>query len=75
MLARLQNIKGDKVIWMVVILLSGLSILAVYSSSSSLAYRTQAGNTGHYLIKHAMILIGGLVLMHMTHKIPYHIFA
>jgi cell division protein FtsW len=75
MLARLQNIKGDKVIWIVVILLSGLSLLAVYSSSSSLAYRTQAGNTGHYLIKHALILIGGLVLMHMTHKIPYNIFS
>ncbi|HRY98744.1 MAG TPA: FtsW/RodA/SpoVE family cell cycle protein [Bacteroidales bacterium] len=75
MLSRLQNIKGDKVVWMVVILLSGLSLLAVYSSSSSLAYRTQAGNTGHYLIKHAMILVFGLFLMHATHRIPYQVFS
>lgn len=71
----LQNIKGDKVIWMVVILLSALSVLAVYSSSSSLAYRTQAGNTEHYLLRHAVILAGGLMLMYLTHRIPYRIFA
>lgn len=75
MSALLKNIKGDKVIWMVVILLSALSILAVYSSSSSLAYRMQAGNTEHYLIRHTLILLTGLGLMILTHRIPYHIFA
>lgn len=75
MSAFLKNIKGDKVIWMVVILLSALSILAVYSSSSSLAYRMQAGNTEHYLIRHTLILLTGLGLMILTHRIPYHIFA
>ena len=75
MSALLKNIKGDKVIWMVVILLSALSILAVYSSSSSLAYRVQAGNTEHYLIRHTLILLTGLGLMILTHRIPYHIFA
>lgn len=60
---------------MVVILLSALSILAVYSSSSSLAYRVQAGNTEHYLIRHTLILLTGLGLMILTHRIPYHIFA
>ena len=75
MSALLKNIKGDKVIWMVVILLSALSILAVYSSSSSLAYRVQAGNTEHYLIRHTLILLTGLGMMILTHRIPYHIFA
>lgn len=75
MLSSLKNIKGDKVIWMVVVLLSALSILAVYSSSSSLAYRTQAGNTEHYLIRHTIILAAGLLLMYLTHRIPYRFFS
>lgn len=62
-------------IWMVVILLSAFSVLAVYSSSSSLAYRIQAGNTEHYLVRHTIILLVGLALMVLTHRIPYHIFA
>ena len=41
----LKNIKGDKVIWIVVVLLSVFSILAVYSSTGMLAYRKQGGNT------------------------------
>ena len=35
----LSRTKGDKVIWGVVILLSFVSVLAVYSSTRSLAYR------------------------------------
>ena len=37
--------KGDRIIWIVVILLSLFSILAVYSSTGTLAYKYQSGNT------------------------------
>jgi len=66
-----KNIKGDKVIWIVVIILLIFSLLAVYSSTGTLAYKKQHGNTEYYLIKHFMILILGLVLMYFTHLIKY----
>lgn len=71
MIKKLQDIQGDKVIWVSVILLSILSLLAVYSSSGTLGYKRQAGNTEYYLAKHALILITGLFLMYVTQKIKY----
>lgn len=71
----LQKIQGDKVIWAVVLVLSLFSILAVYSSSGTLAYRFQSGNTEYYLIKHFVILVFGLLLMYFTHKIKYSYFS
>lgn len=70
-----KNIRGDKVIWAVVILLSVFSVLAVYSSTGTLAYRFKQGNTEYYLIKHLSILGLGLVLMYLAHLIPYHYFG
>ncbi|HLO91957.1 MAG TPA: FtsW/RodA/SpoVE family cell cycle protein [Lentimicrobium sp.] len=71
----LSRIKGDKVIWIVVALLSIFSILAVYSSTGTLAYRYQSGNTEYYLIKHFGILLLGLLLMFVAHMIPYKYYA
>jgi cell division protein FtsW len=67
----LENIRGDKVIWMVVILLSVLSLLAVYSSTGTLAYRYQHGNTEYYLIKQFIILLFGFALMYIAHLVKY----
>jgi cell division protein FtsW len=71
----IQNIKGDRVIWAVVILLSVFSILAVYSSTGTLAYRYKQGNTEYYLIKHLSIMGFGLVLMYIAHLIPFHFYG
>ncbi len=67
----LKNIKGDKVIWAVVILLSIISFLTVYSSTGTLAYKYQGGNTQYYMFKHGLILFMGLVLMYVAHIIKY----
>jgi len=66
-----SNIRGDKVIWLVVIILSVFSILAVYSSTGMLAYIKQKGNTEYYLVKHFFILVFGLGLMYVAHMIKY----
>lgn len=71
----LPKIKGDKVIWGVVIILSAFSVLAVYSSTTTLAYRFKQGNTEYYLIKHLSILVLGFFLMYMAHKIRYIYYA
>lgn len=67
--------KGDPVIWAVLILLSLFSLLAVYSSTGSLAYQYQGGNTSYYILKHATILVMGLLITYITHLIPYKYFS
>jgi cell division protein FtsW len=67
--------KGDAVIWAVVILLSIFSLLAVYSATGSLAYRYQGGNTYYYIMKHATILLVGIIIIYTTHLIPYKYFS
>jgi len=71
----LSKIKGDKVIWMVVLFLSIVSILLVYSATGALAYKKQGGNTEYYLVRHFVILIAGLGLMFFTHLIKYTFYA
>lgn len=71
----LKQLHGDKVIWFVVIMLSVFSLLAVYSSTGTLAYKEQGGNTEHYLIKHFLILVAGLGLMYFAHLLDYRYYS
>lgn len=71
----ISNVKSDKVIWTVVFLLSIFSLLAVYSSTGTLAYRFQQGNTEYYLLKHFSILVFGLLLMYLAHLVPSHLYG
>jgi len=70
----LQKTKGDKVIWSVVIVLSLISLLAVFSSTQSLAYRMDK-NATYYLVKQLMVLALGLLIIYWVHKINYTKFA
>lgn len=71
----IKKIKGDKTIWAVVVLLSILSILTVYSSIVTLAYKYRSGDTEYYLLKHSMIIIFGLVLMYFSHNIRSGVYS
>ncbi len=66
--------KGDQVIWGVVLVLSFISLLAVYSSTGSLAYRMEK-NSSYYLVKQVMVLGLGLMITYWVHKINYTKFA
>lgn len=65
------ELKGDRVIWAIVALLMMLSILVVYSSTSTLAFREHGGNTEFYLLKQIIILGLGAVVMYAAHLIHY----
>lgn len=67
--------KGDRVIWLIVILLSVLSLLVVYSSTGSLAYRYQGGNTAYYFIRQLGFLLAGFAIVFLTHLIPYRVYG
>jgi len=71
----LKNIKGDRGIWGVFILLALISFLPMYSASSNLANVIGVGSTSGYLFKHALILILGFILLYLTHKVPYRYFS
>lgn len=67
--------KGDIWIWLVVAFLSLISLLAVYSSTGTLAYKFQSGNTEYYLFKHLSLKIVGLVLMWLAHLLDYRYYS
>jgi len=67
--------KGDRVIWGVIFALSMFSLLAVYSSTGTLAYKYQGGNTAYYILKHFVLLMVGLGIIYITHLIPYKFYS
>ena len=70
-----KYLKGDKVIWTVIILLSLYSIVMAYSSSSNLAFRIAGGNVAPYLIKHTLIILIGIILIIYLQFFPYKYFS
>lgn len=71
----LENIKGDKYIWMVLAVLSLISLLAVYSSTRTLAYRYHEGKTIFYLFKHGGVLFFGLSIAYLSHLVDYRYYS
>lgn len=69
------SFRGDSVIWIVIFALLNLSILAVYSASSSLAYRQMSYFTEYYLFRHSIFVLLALITMWITHRIDYHYYA
>lgn len=64
-------LKGDRGIWMVLIFLSLFSLLVVYSSTGSLAYRQMGGNTFFYLFKQlVLILLGFGIILLIVNYVP-----
>lgn len=70
-----RNLKGDPVIWFIVLLLSLFSILVVYSATGSLAYKMMNGNTEYYLIKHSILVIVSLGAIWLAHRIDYRYYS
>ncbi len=66
----LEKIKGDKIIWSIVLLLAIFSFLPVYSASSNFGNSFILSN----LLKHIAIIIVGVLIMYSTHLIPYRYF-
>jgi len=66
-----QDLKGDKIIWLIVILLGLFSILSVYSATGSMAYNLRGGNTEYYLIQQAIFVTLGGFFTYMCYKWNY----
>ncbi|MHB8206783.1 FtsW/RodA/SpoVE family cell cycle protein [Mucilaginibacter sp.] len=70
----LNNTKGDRWIWLIVILLSVISLLSVYSAIGSLAYKRGVGAES-ILMKHVAMMVAGLGLMYICHRLDYRYYA
>lgn len=67
--------RGDKYIWGIVVVLSLISILVVYSATGSLAYKTYKGNANVYLFKQLSFTVIGLIGIYILHRINYTFFS
>lgn len=69
-----ENLQGDRVVWAVVFTLSLISILVVYSSIGTLAFR-QTRSPEVYLLKHTVHVLIGLLAMWFAHKVDYRYYS
>jgi cell division protein FtsW len=66
--------KGDRVIWGIVVILTLVSLLVVYSSTGSLAYRLSR-STESYLFKQVAFIILGLLIIYFAHRVNYTLYS
>lgn len=67
--------RGDKVIWAIVVVLSLVSLLVVYSATNSLAYKLYKGNTYVYLFKQIAFISLGIIIVYFAHRVNYTIYS
>ena len=60
--------KGDRVIWIIFMFLCLISVVEVFSATSTIAYK----NANHWapIVRHATFLLGGFVMVLLLHNIP-----
>ena len=71
---QLRHLKGDSVMWMIVILLMSFSLLTVYSFVPILV-RIEGGTPFYYLVKHLAYVVLGFVSMFAVHRINTKYFS
>jgi len=65
------DLKGDRRIWLIVAFLAIASVLAVYSSIGSMAFRLRDGNTEYYLFTHVFYMGIGFAMMVLCSRMHY----
>ncbi len=69
-----QKTSGDRVIWAIVVILSLISLLVVYSSTGSLAYK-YSKSTESYLFKQFALIISGVIFIYFAHRVNYTFYS
>ncbi|WP_018675451.1 FtsW/RodA/SpoVE family cell cycle protein [Riemerella columbina] len=68
---KIELFKGDRVLWITIIVISVMSILPVYSASSNLEHIVNAGSTTLHTVKHMLFILLGLALMRFIGAVKY----
>ena len=73
--ARRRLFSGDRVLWIIIVVLSVISVLVVYSSTAKMAYDAHTvRSTSHFLQQQVMILGLSFGIMLFVHKIDCRIY-
>ena len=71
-----SQLKGDRVVWLIVALLILFSLLVVYSTSGSVVYKMNAGSsTEYYLVRQLVFIAMGATLMYLAYRLHYMFYA
>lgn len=65
--------KGDKVIWLVFVILCVISMIEIFSATSTIVYKQQ--NHWGPILRHSMFLLGGFGVIILMHNVPYRFFS
>ena len=63
--------QGDRVIWIVIIILALISLMAVYSATGTYANAKYDGKNTYVLLNHAFRLVLGLGAVYAAHRLKY----
>lgn len=63
--------QGDRVIWIVIIMLALISLMAVYSATGTYANAKYDGKNTYVLLNHAFRLVLGLGAVYAAHRLKY----
>ena len=66
---------GDRALWVVIVALAIVSLLVVYSSTASMAYKEAGGDTMHYVSRQFIFQIIGFVTIFFVHRVNYQAYA
>lgn len=66
---------GDRALWIIMAALAVVSLLVVYSSTASMAYRSAGGDTTYYFLNQLRFIILGFAVTWIVHRINYQIYA
>lgn len=71
----LERTKGDRWIWIIILLLSMISIMVVYSATGAIAYKKGISVERYLLFKHFIFVVLGVVMIYIAHLLDYRYYA
>ncbi len=71
----LARTKGDRWIWLIIIMLSLISIMAVYSATGAIAYKKNMTVEKFVFVKHIIFVLLGIFMIYISHLLDYKYYA
>jgi cell division protein FtsW len=71
----LERTKGDRWIWIIIVMLSMVSIMAVYSATGAIAYKKGMTVEKYLLYKHVIFVLLGIGMIYIAHLLDYKYYA
>ncbi|MBC7616140.1 MAG: FtsW/RodA/SpoVE family cell cycle protein, partial [Pedobacter sp.] len=73
--ALLEKTKGDRWIWLIIIMLSMISIMAVYSATGTIAIKKGVAVEKILLYKHVIFVFLGIGMIYISHLLDYKYYS